>query len=204
MGSNFVSLPGRRFPARRKDVSFDFSVGKVNLVRITGFFTAISRFLTIGKFQFPGDFLVEEADIKKGCSFNDGLHADVITDISITFVFQAVFAGGFQDGIGFRGQLANTEGNCLFVAAAFVVSLVVNVAEGLRGVFIVTDGKVLVALVGFVGAVVHRVPRGDAKRAAQFTQFFAVDFRAFDGERQFVAAAFDVGGGNFLVIANRA
>ena len=100
--------------------------------------------------------------------------------------------------------MTNAEGYRLFVAAAFVVRLVIDVAKGLRGVFVVADGKVLVALAGFVGAVVHRVAGGNAKFVAQRAQFFAVDFRTLDGECQFVAAAFDVGGGNFLVIANRA
>ena len=130
--------------------------------------------------------------------------ADIIADECIAAVFQAVFAGRLQDGIGFWGQFANAEGYRLVVAGAFVVRLVIDVAKGLRGVFVVADGKVLVALVGFVGAVVHRVAGGNAKFVAQRAQFFAVDFRTLDGECQFVAAAFDVGGGNFLVIANRA
>jgi hypothetical protein len=105
LGSNFVSLPGRRFSARRKDVSFDFSVGKVNLVRITGFFTAISRFLTIGKFQFPGDFLVEEADIKKGCSLFasfDVQHGRVALSLHAGNGSHAPFHRTAVDGFGHR------------------------------------------------------------------------------------------------------
>lgn len=92
----------------------------------------------------------------------------------------------------------------MLATLASFIGFVIDVAKGLRGVFVVADGKVLVALVGLVGAVVHRVAGGNAKFVAQRAQFFAVDFRTLDGECQFVAAAFDVGGGNFLVIANRA
>ena len=62
--------------------------------------------------------------------------------------------------------MTNAEGYRLVVAGAFVVRLVIDVAKGLRGVFVVADGKVLVTLVGLVGAVVHRVAGGNAKFVA--------------------------------------
>ena len=102
LGSRLVRRPGRRCAFGSKGVACNIAVCKVYFLRVSGFFAAIAWFCAVGKFQLAGDFFVKEADIEKGCAFDNRLVADIIADECIAAVFQAVFAGRLQDGIGFR------------------------------------------------------------------------------------------------------